>query len=614
MIPDQQIVKKVLTLLREKRWEYGAKELMGKIEDYGQTDERCKVQFMLGWLAAERGFYEEALSKFHSLRKSSRWVSWALAGEGFVALRRREYAETHKILDMAEKQGTLEDNNLHAIIAHCRGALFYHEGKDTNALKQLHLALEKFGKNSFGSGRVLDTLGMVYVRKDDFHAAHEFYEQSIRVKKRFNDMEGMALSLGNLGRLYLDWGYPDEAEEHFRADLNIAQLIDDEHGEAQMFNHMGQVSFAQGKWKDSAEWLKESIRLSKLRGWRVLEGFALKDLALVKLADGSVKDAEKQAVEAEALFEKVTFHEGIAHAKRVIGMALCKQGRYDEADMALDSALVHFENHHEYSEAALTKLEIGHLLKARSAATAIITHTLLDALDKAEKSNRPALVRKIEQEIKEFDEAEVHLWAYRRARGCGIKEDTTSLLTGTRETISVMFFDLVGFSKYTTSEDPEIVMMTLNQMFAGFASVIEQHKVTVNQYLGDGFMAFVRGPNHAGRAVTAAIDIVGAQNEFNRPRIVLGLPRLQSRIGISTGSAFLGNVGTYDKIDFTAVGNTTNMAARLVDKAKSNLPCIDRETHNMVGDRFLFKEQEPRIVQLKGLGKHEVWDVMGRKE
>jgi adenylate cyclase len=154
--------------------------------------------------------------------------------------------------------------------------------------------------------------------------------------------------------------------------------------------------------------------------------------------------------------------------------------------------------------------------------------------------------------------------------------------------------------------------MTLNQMMAEFAAVLARHEAMVTAYLGDGFMAMLRGIDHSKRAVRAGLDLAAALKEFNRPREVLGLKLFNVRIGISSGPVFIGNVGTYDKMDYTAIGTTANRAARLQGEGKLDLPCISRSTFEQVRDEFVFHGDSPRPVKLKGLEEtEEAWDVAG---
>ncbi len=200
---------------------------------------------------------------------------------------------------------------------------------------------------------------------------------------------------------------------------------------------------------------------------------------------------------------------------------------------------------------------------------------------------------------------------YRRARGRGIREDTTSLRRGTGERATVLFLDLRDFSGFALAEDANLVTLTLNQIFAELADVLQRHDIVVNQHLGDGFMALVRGDDHARRAVAAGLDMHETLTAFNRPRRVLGLPLLEPRIGVATGDVYLANVGTHRKIDFTAIGPTTNLAARLQAEALPASVCVPEATYARIRDQFTVANEEGRLTHPKGMGEVRVWDVVG---
>src|SRR5439155_9326751 len=148
-----------------------------------------------------------------------------------------------------------------------------------------------------------------------------------------------------------------------------------------------------------------------------------------------------------------------------------------------------------------------------------------------------------------------------------------------------------------------------NHMMADLAEPLQRADAQVTTYLGGGFMALVRGAGHAWRAVDAALELMAVVEEFNRPRAILGLQQLPVRIAVASGPACLGNVGTYQKMDFTAVGNAVNLASRLVRQAQGSHPFITRETRQLVGERFSYAPASPRVLDLGTLGRHEVWDV-----
>lgn len=610
MDAEKDSVNRVLSLLRVWGWETGLEKLKAEIKTVADEERRSSLSFFAAVAGGERSPQQESGDRFKEIEELPVLLGWARAGLALAAFRQHDYEHAHRLLDQATALGEGCDPLLTAAISHHRGALFYHQGDERQALSQLHEALSLFGGQHFSTGRVLDTLGMVYMSKDNFHAAREFFERSIECKRRFEDEAGLAISHGQLGRLYLEWEHVRKAEEHFKQDLELARRIDDEHGEAQMYNYLGQTALIQRRWEDAAAWLEESIRLSEQKGWNVLEGFARKDRSIAFLRQEQLAEAEVQIQKADDLFRAVRFVAGLAHVQRTRAMIWRAQEKYDEAESALREALTHFEAHKERAEATRTQLEKARVLRARGVPRPLIKDALCNALERAEQCRRDALVREIEGELCEVDEAAYYQHIYSRSRGRKVSAETGSLLSGERESATILFLDVQGSTEYARTSDPEVVMMTLNQMMAGFEKVLDCHQALVTAYLGDGFMALLRGTEHAKRGVLAALEMVEALREFNLPREVLGLKPLNVRIGISSGEVFIGNVGTYHKMDFTAIGTTANLAARLQNEAEPGLPCISRATFEQVQDKFIFRSVAPRLVSLKGLGQQEAWDVL----
>jgi adenylate cyclase len=178
----------------------------------------------------------------------------------------------------------------------------------------------------------------------------------------------------------------------------------------------------------------------------------------------------------------------------------------------------------------------------------------------------------------------------------------------------VLFLNLHQFVPFSQGLDPEQVMQALNQILGDLDAVLEKYDAHTTALLGGGFMALLRHAGHAERAVQAALELLQVVGEFNRPREVLGLRVLPAGIGVASGAVCLGNVGSYRKMDFTAVGMPVNLAARLMREADPAMPCVSQETFHLVRDRFLFGPNNPRQVELRGLGVREVYDVVGRKD
>jgi tetratricopeptide (TPR) repeat protein len=625
--PDPRLAPKILELLRTWGWAQGVQKIRARAQRARDPHQRAAWQGFLDWMAGERSSSARAVAAFQGLEQGAALRGWALAGRASFLLRDRDYANAHKLLDRAADQGDPQDDVLQATIAHTRAATLLHQGHFDEALPRLHRALALLGKAHFLTGRVLDTLGMVYAGKGNFAVAREFYEQSIRHKERVGDEAGMAVSHGQLGRLYLDWGHLDEAERHFQEDLRIAQKILSRWSQAQMYNHLGQVAAARGEreaaagrrssarrhYAEAAGWLDESIRRCQEGGWAVSEGFARKDRALVYLREGDLAGAEQQARQAAELFAQAQFPEGTAQVQRVEGMVLRARGRCDDAQHRFRLALTYFDNTQERDEAARTHWEIARTLRAAEAPAPLVTRAYLEALGRAEACRHAPLVQAIEEELREVD-PEVHLrHVYRRARGHGIEEDVASLLAGTNEVLTVLLLDLPGFDDVAQGLDAEAALVTFNQLMADCTEVLARYEGQVIAYRGGGLMALVRDTRHAERAVEVALDLVAALEEFNRPRAVLGLPLIHGRIALHTGEVLLGNVGTYHKMDFTALGAPVRLARGLLQGARPDFPCLSGATREQLRDVFVFDPASPRTVQVPGMGACEVWDVLGRK-
>jgi adenylate cyclase len=186
-------------------------------------------------------------------------------------------------------------------------------------------------------------------------------------------------------------------------------------------------------------------------------------------------------------------------------------------------------------------------------------------------------------------------------------------MAGVNEVLTVLLLDLPGFDDLAAGMDAEAALVTFNQLMADCTEVLTRHQAEVMAYRGGGLMALVREARHAERGVIAALELVAALEAFNRPRSVLELALIHGRIAVHTGPVLLGNVGTYRKMDFTALGKSVRLARSLLHEAKEDLPCISAATREALGDRFEYAEGCPRSVTAPGIGACDVWDIRRHK-
>jgi class 3 adenylate cyclase len=172
-------------------------------------------------------------------------------------------------------------------------------------------------------------------------------------------------------------------------------------------------------------------------------------------------------------------------------------------------------------------------------------------------------------------------------------------LGGQLQEVSVLFFDLEGFTAFSERTPPEKVLTTLNNYLALVVSVIQSYAGTVNKFLGDGVMALYNTPlsqaDHALRAVRTALQVRDSLREFADQ--LEADQRMLMNVGIHTGQAVIGNIGTPQLMEFTAIGDAVNVAARLQGLASGGRILISEATWQQVRGRIFAQPMGQQVVK-----------------
>lgn len=193
-------------------------------------------------------------------------------------------------------------------------------------------------------------------------------------------------------------------------------------------------------------------------------------------------------------------------------------------------------------------------------------------------------------------------------------------LGGERVECSILFADICGFTSISERLSPESIVKILNEYFSAMTKIIFNYEGTLDKFIGDAIMAVfgtpVFSPYSARNAVMAAIDMIKKLEELQEKWKSEGSPAFRIRIGINTGEAVAGNVGSPDKMDYTIIGDNVNVASRIESNAKPMTILISDSTYVKFRDIITAKEMEPILVKGKSIPikTHEVISVQATKE
>ena len=174
-------------------------------------------------------------------------------------------------------------------------------------------------------------------------------------------------------------------------------------------------------------------------------------------------------------------------------------------------------------------------------------------------------------------------------------------LGGVNQTITVLFSDIRGFTTISENANPEKIVGLLNLYFTAMSEIIFAHGGTLDKYIGDGLMAIFGAPNatpeDAANAVKTAAAMQNRMISLNEELEAKGFGQIAVGIGLHTGEATIGYIGSEKRSEYTAIGDTVNLAARLESNAKGGQILISEATMQASENLFPLVAQEPLTVK-----------------
>jgi adenylate cyclase len=197
-----------------------------------------------------------------------------------------------------------------------------------------------------------------------------------------------------------------------------------------------------------------------------------------------------------------------------------------------------------------------------------------------------------------------------------IDNSISTRLGGVKQDITLVFTDVRGFTTIAESADPDVLMHQTSRYFSALTEAFLAEGGTVDKFIGDAVMVFWNAPNpqpdHVARACRAVLAAKAAGERLNTEFEAGGLKPFFTRFGVHVGEAVVGNVGSTERMNYTALGNTVNLAARLegLNKQFGTTILVSEEVHRRVGELFKFRALD--AVVAKGMTKEtRIFELVG---
>ena len=190
-------------------------------------------------------------------------------------------------------------------------------------------------------------------------------------------------------------------------------------------------------------------------------------------------------------------------------------------------------------------------------------------------------------------------------------------LGGAKKECTILFSDVRNFTSISEKMEPEVLVDLMNHYFEPISKVIIDHGGYIDKFIGDAVMAIFGAPqhfdDHAYRACAASLEMQKVLNDLEpKFKEKFGIKAFRIGVGLHTGQVIVGNIGSKQRLNYTVMGDTVNLASRLesANKELGTEMCMSESTYNQVKDkiqgRFISsihvkgKEEEVRVYELTG--------------
>ncbi|WMI67343.1 adenylate/guanylate cyclase domain-containing protein [Mangrovimonas sp. YM274] len=496
------------------------------------------------------GNLEEALSAF-VLSAESAIEGGYITGEGAA------YMAAADVYSMMENSSNAE--------------LYY--GKAINLLRT--------SNDSVTLANALYNVGDHFLKFEQYNRAGEYFEEAGEIFERTNYTIGKAYILGNLGRIYAEKGNDELAKRNINQAISILEPLEDYSGISEFLNCMSDIYSKQNDIPKALEFANQALEIAQRHGLK--EQISVANLLLAQL-----NEQKGNTNEAYQYYKShIVYRDSVSNVRKVQEMADIRTN-FEVSQKQLEVDLLNQQKRTQKIIAIATTIAlflIGLLALGLFRRNAFIQKT--KRIIEQEKLRSDQLLRNIlpeetAKELKEHGKVTSHRF----------------------DSVTVLFTDFVGFTKYSEGLSPEALVETVDFYFSKFDEIIEQYGLEKIKTIGDAYMCVGGLPfeieDHAKKIVKAAIEIVTFVEEISDNQQTER--NFSIRVGIHTGSVVAGVVGS-KKFAYDVWGDTVNIAARMETNSEEGKINISASTHNLIQDEFECEYRGEIDVKNKGMMK-----------
>ncbi len=481
--------------------------------------------------------------------------------------------------------------------------------------------------------RVLDVFGQLLHHNGQLQDARAEFELAVKHREALQDEAGLALSLGNLGRLLIDMGDFRAAKECLLRDLKIVERISPEMKllRSALLTQLASSALQLESFDEAKQFLEESEKLAGPHGNVVGLSFISITKGQIALRQNDVPTASRLADDVLDQLANGEIPDSYRNPIAALGYQLSAE--VDLAEGRISKSIANFElSRQRFAQVAnVSPVLVAAMLRGYAKAARAIgdveqtTLLLREALGRLDATSADSLRASIEADLKLHYRDSWLLHSAGRFVGQSqieflLNEGGHSGFRGTRKDVAILFADIRGFTAFSELYTPESLVVFLNDFLSSMTRCVQHFGGMVDKFIGDAVMALFSLPNprpeDAEDSLLAALMMQTELARFNH-KMTRESPHLEIGIGIHFGSTVAGLIGSPQKRSYTVVGDAVNLASRLEGMTKPLGASI------LITEELVQQLKDPNRFLLRPLGKYAakgraqpvtVYDLIGEKE